>query len=50
MPKFGPSSLVGMLAIAKDGEGVDVRTGDHPRASIWDKDGVDVGTGDGSRA
>ena len=44
------SSSIGMLATAGDREGVDVGTGDGPRASIGDGDDVDVGIKDGPRA
>ena len=48
MAKFGASSYVGMLATTGDGKGVDVGTGDGPRASTWDEDGVTlVGGRDG---
>jgi len=39
-----------MLATARDGEGVDVGTGDGSRASTEDGDGVDVGARDGPHA
>ena len=35
------------MPIGGDGEGVDVGTGDGPRASTKDGDGVDAGTRDG---
>ena len=45
--KFTTSSSIGKLLTGGDGEGVDVGTGDGPRASTEDGDGVDAGTGDG---
>ena len=39
-----------MLAIGGDGEGLDIGTGDDPRASTEDEDGVDAGIGDSLRA
>ena len=48
--KARPSSYLGMLATARDGEGVDVGTGDGSRASTEDGDGVDVGARDGPHA
>ena len=51
MSKSGLPSLVGMLPVARDGDGVDVGTRDGPHASIGDrkslasvKDGDGIGT------
>ena len=51
MAKFGTSSSIGMFATAEDGDGVNVGTGDGPRASRWERDGLtSVGDGDGVSA
>ena len=40
MSKSGLPSLVGMLPVARDGDGVDVGTRDGPRESIRDGNGL----------